>query len=271
MRRRDQSFLEGAVVLTLSTLTVKVIGALFKIPLANILGGVGMSYFVSAYDIFTPIYSLTVTGLGVAASRLVSERAACAGPEGGEQVLRASRRLFLLLGLMGMGLLFLFARPFSRAINNPGAFLAICAIAPAVVFSCVSATYRGYFQGMTNMVPTAGSQVLESLTRLLAGTVLSYGTTLLLRERYLDTGEVLGRSFATLGEANLFIFRFSAAAAILGVTASTLVGAVYIRGRYRREAGGRGPRRRQGSAAPGLAWELLRIAEIGRASCRERV
>ncbi len=260
MRRRDQSFLEGAVVLTLSTLTVKVIGALFKIPLANILGGVGMSYFVSAYDIFTPIYSLTVTGLGVAASRLVSERAACAGPEGGEQVLRASRRLFLLLGLMGMGLLFLFARPFSRAINNPGAFLAICAIAPAVVFSCVSATYRGYFQGMTNMVPTAGSQVLESLTRLLAGTVLSYGTTLLLRERYLDTGEVLGRSFATLGEANLFIFRFSAAAAILGVTASTLVGAVYIRGRYRREAGGRGPRRRQGSAAPGLAWELLRIA-----------
>ena len=74
MKKNSQSFLEGAILLTLSTITVKLIGALFKIPLANILGGVGMSYYVSAYDIFTPIYSVTVTGLGVAASRLVSEQ-----------------------------------------------------------------------------------------------------------------------------------------------------------------------------------------------------
>ena len=55
MKKNGQNFLEGAMLLTLSTLIVKVIGALFKIPLANILGGVGMSYYVSAYDIFTPI------------------------------------------------------------------------------------------------------------------------------------------------------------------------------------------------------------------------
>lgn len=235
MKRNSQSFLEGAILLTLSTLVVKVIGALFKIPLANILGGVGMSYYVSAYDIFTPIYSLTVTGLGVAASRLVSERAAVLGRAGGQNVLQASRRLFLLLGFLGMGLLFVSAPAFARAINNPGAALAIYAIAPAIVFSCVSAVYRGYFQGMTNMIPTAKSQVLESCTRLAAGTALSYGVTLLLRRRYLETGEVMGRAFVSLEEANLFIFRFSAAAAILGVTISTMAGALYIRGKYQRE------------------------------------
>ena len=58
-----QSIVQGAVILTASTLIVKFVGALFKIPLANILGGVGMSYFVSAYDVLIPIYSMTVTGL----------------------------------------------------------------------------------------------------------------------------------------------------------------------------------------------------------------
>ena len=175
------------MLLTLSTLIVKVIGALFKIPLANILGGVGMSYYVSAYDIFTPIYSMTATGLGIAASRLVAEQAAVFGAEGGREVLRASRRVFLLLGLLGMGLLLALAPAFARTINNPGATLAVCAIAPAVVFSCISAVYRGYFQGMTNMIPTAKSQVLESLVRLTAGTALSYGVTLFLRRSYFDT------------------------------------------------------------------------------------
>lgn len=260
MKKNGQSFLEGAIVLTLSTITVKVIGALFKIPLANILGGVGMSYFVSAYDIFTPIYSVTVTGLGVAASRLVSEMAASRGAAGARQVLRASRRLFLALGLLGMALLLAFAGRFARAINNPGSTLAIYAIAPAVVFSCISATYRGYFQGMTNMIPTAKSQILESLTRLLAGTALSYGTTLLLRRRYLDTGLVLGRPFASLDEANLFIFRFSAAAAILGVTVSTLAGAVYIRGRFRREVARGACPRGEGERQRGIGLQLLRIA-----------
>ena len=95
----SQSFLEGAIVLTAATCVVKIIGALFKIPLANILGGVGMSYFVSAYDIFTPLYSLTVTGLGIALSRMVSERAARGAWEELRSVLRAAQRLFWGLGL----------------------------------------------------------------------------------------------------------------------------------------------------------------------------
>ena len=118
MKKNGQNFLEGAMLLTLSTLIVKVIGALFKIPLANILGGVGMSYYVSAYDIFTPIYSMTATGLGIAASRLVAEQAAVFGAEGGREVLRASRRVFLLLGLLGMGLLLALAPAFARTINK---------------------------------------------------------------------------------------------------------------------------------------------------------
>lgn len=74
--KRTQSFLEGALVLSAATAVVKVLGALFKIPLVNLLGGVGMGCFMSAYDLFTPVYSLTVTGLSVAVSRSVAHAAA---------------------------------------------------------------------------------------------------------------------------------------------------------------------------------------------------
>ena len=255
MRRKgSQSFLEGAALLAVSTVVVKVIGACFKIPLANILGGVGMSYFSSAYDLFVPVYSVAVTGLGVAASRLTSQ-----DPSGGEEVLRASRRLFLPLGVLGTAAVLLLAPAFSRAIGNPGAAPAVASIAPAVFFSCVSAVYRGYFQGRSDMAPTAGSQVAEALVRLAAGTGLAWGSTLVLRRGFLETGEVLGRAFASEEEAALAILPVSAAAAIWGVTLSTLAGALYIRRRWARE-GRHAPSAGGGKGASRKAAELLRIA-----------
>lgn len=111
---KGQSFLEGAIVLTLSAALVKMIGALFKIPLANILGGVGMSYFVSAYEIFTPVYAVTVTGFGAAVSRLVSEAVSAGGRELPGYVLAAARRLFFVLGIGGTLLMAVCADGFSR-------------------------------------------------------------------------------------------------------------------------------------------------------------
>lgn len=96
-RNGSQTILQGAIILTASTLIVKVIGAMFKIPLANILGGVGMSYFVSAYDVLIPIYSMTVTGLGVSVSRVISE--STGRGELSENILKTARTLFLVIGL----------------------------------------------------------------------------------------------------------------------------------------------------------------------------
>ncbi len=257
----SQSFLEGAIVLTAATCVVKIIGALFKIPLANILGGVGMSYFVSAYDIFTPLYSLTVTGLGIALSRMVSERAARGAWEELRSVLRAAQRLFWGLGLAAAAVIIAAAPAFVRAINNPGALLSVYAIAPAVIFSCISSIYRGYYQGLSNMVPTARSQVLEAAVKMLAGTALSYGVTVMMRRQYRETGHLLGLSFATPHEADVYIFRYSAAAAVLGVTLSTLAGAVYISLKYggntlRIPAADKSIRR----TLPSPGWQLLRVA-----------
>ncbi|MEG1874442.1 MAG: polysaccharide biosynthesis protein [Angelakisella sp.] len=231
-RPKGQTFLEGAAILTAATLLVKVIGALFKIPLANILGGVGMSYFVTAYDLFTPIYSLAVTGLSVAVSRMVAEHTARGSDAGVQAVMRASRRIFLCAGVVGFGLMLAAAPQFVKLVNNPASLFSVAAIAPAVLFSCISAIYRGYYQGLSDMVPTAISQVIEAVARLVFGILFAYGVTALLLARYAQTGQLLGISFQNAEYAKLFILRFSAAGAIFGVTLSTAAGALYIRLRF---------------------------------------
>lgn len=172
MEKGKQTILQGALILTASTMVVKVIGALFKIPLANILGGVGMSYFVSAYDVLIPIYSMTVTGLGVAVSRMVSEYGG-RGEEAGN-ILKTARLMFLGIGTLAAVLLFIGAGPLTKLIGNPAAALSVCCIAPSVLFSCLSSAYRGYFQGRQNMLPTARSQVVEAMVKLVAGILLAW-------------------------------------------------------------------------------------------------
>lgn len=221
MGKEKQNILEGAVILTASTLIVKLIGALFKIPLANILGGVGMSYFVSAYDVLIPIYSVTVTGMGVAVSRMISEGEHGFYGDSPETVLVTARRLFYLLGISAAFLLYTAAVPLTRMIGNPGAAAAVRCIAPSVLFSCISSAYRGYFQGKQNMLPTAVSQVLESVAKLLFGTGLTFCVV------YLVYPSTERDSLQTLQSA--------AAAAVSGVMLSTLLGMLYIRSQYRKD------------------------------------
>ena len=71
--RKNQSLLNGALVLSLATLVVKVIGVIYKIPLSNMIGTVGRGYFDSAYNLYVPIYTVSMAGLPVAISNIVSK------------------------------------------------------------------------------------------------------------------------------------------------------------------------------------------------------
>lgn len=237
MEKGKQTILQGALILTASTMVVKVIGALFKIPLANILGGVGMSYFVSAYDVLIPIYSMTVTGLGVAVSRMVSEYGG-RGEEAGN-ILKTARLMFLGIGTLAAVLLFIGAGPLTKLIGNPAAALSVCCIAPSVLFSCLSSAYRGYFQGRQNMLPTARSQVVEAMVKLVAGILLAWFFYSRLNDAAM--AGTLGWP-GTMQEVQLRILQYSAAGAVLGVSLSTLCGLLFIRGQYRRNVPERGGR-----------------------------
>ena len=223
---KKQNVLGGAMVLVVATALVKIIGAVYKIPLTGIIGSLGRGYFASAYNIYTPIYAISMAGLPVAVSTIVSKNAALGKYRDVKQVLKITFPLFLLLGLVGTGALFLASKPYVDSVGSPLAIYSVFAIAPSILFCCIMSTYRGYYEGLNNMYPTAISQVIESLGKLIFGLVLSYAVINYAEAEIAATGSAFGQVIETEGDKAI-VYALAAAAAILGVTLGTVFGAIY--------------------------------------------
>lgn len=258
----SQSFLYGSSVLMASMLAVKLIGALFKIPLTNILGETGMGYFGSAYNLYTAVYALTVTGLSTAVARMTAEQAAQGRWQDVRKLFRMATGLFLLLGLAGSAIVLAAARSFAALIDSPHSFWAVVMIAPAIFFCCLMASFRGYYEGLSNMTPTAVTQVVEVVVKLAAGLVFANLAMEAARQQFRLTGLVFGVPCQSLEAADMVAVPFGAAGAMLGVSASTLAGFLYVLLRYKLRGDAITPE--QLAAAPpsagGMLPRLLRMA-----------
>lgn len=229
---KKQNVLNGAMILVVATALVKVIGAIYKIPLTGIIGSLGRGYFASAYNIYTPVYAISMAGLPVAVSAIVSKNVALGRYRDVKQVFKVTFPLFLALGIIGTAVLLFLAEPYSASVKSPMSLYSIYCIAPCVLFCCVMSTYRGYYEGLNNMFPTAISQVLESLGKLVFGlslsfVVLDYGT-----KQIAATGSVFGIEVKTEADGAI-VYALAAAAAVFGVTLGTVAGTIYVMLRHR--------------------------------------
>ncbi len=171
-----KTFLSGVLMLTLSTLLVKVVGLFYKIPMLSYLGSEGMGYFNSAYELYTLFCIVATAGLPTAMSVLIASAVAQGDRARVIRVWRTSLVLFAVIGFVGWGVLFFGAEAFCRVIKSRETVYCIRAIAPTVFFVCLSSAVRGYFQGYQKMLPTALSQVLEAVGKLIFGLLFaSYG------------------------------------------------------------------------------------------------
>ncbi len=168
-----KKFFSGVILLSAANVIVKAIGLLFKIPLQHVIGDEGMGYFNSAYTIYTWLYMLATAGIPVAISIVVSENRAKKNGTQIKRVFRVSVALLAVIGLLASGIMLVFAKPFASLIGAVGSYHCIIAVAPTLLFISVSGAIRGYFQGYQNMGPTALSQVLEALGKLLVGLLLA--------------------------------------------------------------------------------------------------
>lgn len=198
MKLKKQTYLEGAATLVIANLVVKVIGALFKIPLANILKEEGMALFSTAYNFYTVLFVIATAGLPVAVSKMVSESLAKKNNKEVDRIFKAAVSLLSILGIIGACILFTGARAFASMTGSKGSYLGIIAIAPAIFFVSVLSAFRGYFQGMSNMIPTAFSEVIEALGKLLIGLFLAY--------MLMPSGIVNAASGAVLGVTSGVLF-----------------------------------------------------------------
>ena len=209
--QKKQNFLQGTALLAMATAIVKVIGALYKIPLNAIIGEQGFSYFNTAYEIYNVLLMISTAGLPVAMSRMISQASSLGHYSQVRRVYATARGIFLGLGLAGTLLMTLFCKQLAQFQNQPDAWFAIGCLGPCVLLICIMSTFRGFFQGQSNMLPTSISQVLEAVTKLIVGIIAAV---------------VLLKATSSIPMA--------AGGAILGVTASCLVSSLYLFSRFRK-------------------------------------
>lgn len=166
-------FFSGVLVLTISNLMIKAIGALFKIPMNHIVGDQGMGYYSSAYTIYTFFYMISTAGLPVAISLLVSENRAKGRLKQVKKVFKLAMLVFLGVGLVGTAIMFFGAGGFASLLKAGPTYYCIIAIAPTLFFICLSSALRGYFQGYQSMLPVAISQLIEAVCKLFLGIVFA--------------------------------------------------------------------------------------------------
>lgn len=200
-----QSFLHGAALLAIAVAVVKVIGALYKIPLKGIIGDQGYGYFTTAYDIYSVLLMISTAGLPIATSRLISEANSLGRYNQVRKIYQTSRTVFLCLGIFSTLVMVLGCHWLANVMEQPDAWAAILCLAPCALFMGIMSPSRGFFQGQGNMRPTSRSQMLEAVIKLIVGLALAFCIMQITSKVHL-----------------------AAAGAILGVTVSCAVSAAYL-------------------------------------------
>lgn len=267
--RKKQSLLTGAGVLAIATVIVKLIGAVYKIPLTNLLTPEGYGYFTGAYAIYNPLYAISMAGLPVAVSKMVSQNVEFGRIKDAQRIFHVAQKLFFIVGLTGTVILMCIAYPYSVMVKSPMNYISVLVVAPCVLFCCMMSSFRGYYEGLKNMTPTGVSQVIEAGVKLVFGLSATY----ICFNRWLSTyhkeavdgaATVFGQQVSSEAEALAVMYPYAAAVAIMGVTLGSMLGLLYLFIRYKRQGFGFTREEIVNSPAPqsdkDLRKSLIRIA-----------
>ena len=239
---KKNTFFGGAAILTVGVILVKLIGAIYKIPLGNILSDEAYSDFTSAYNIYNLFLTISTAGLPVALSKTVSEADTLGRRNQIQRTFRVALLTFTVLGTLSFIAMSVFAQPLATASGNEAAVYCIMGLSPSVFCVCVMSAFRGYAQGHSNMIPTTVSQIIEAFFKMVAGLILA---VLILR-------------FATGTEE--FRQQMAAAGAIVGVSIGSVVALVYLVFSYLRHRRRQRPAQDVPESSRDIFIHLLRLA-----------
>ena len=188
----EQNYLKGAAILAATTIFVKVVGAIYKIPIFNVMDDEGIGVFQTTYNVYALILTIASAGVPVALSRMISAASATGRMGLVKRYYSVALPAFAAIGVFAMSMMFFCSGSIAGLMNNSLAAPGIRVLAPAVFFICILAVYRGYTQGFQNMMPTASTQVVEVLCKAAVGIVVA----LWLSRRGYDTSIVSGGAIA---------------------------------------------------------------------------
>lgn len=167
MSKQKQSFLAGAIIISVGGFVSKLLGAVYRIPLTNILGGEGMGIYQMVYPLYCILLTVSASGIPTGISRLISSGRG-AGAE------RQAFRLYGAVGVIGMLIMFVLSAPLAALQTEPAIKLCCQLLCPSVFFVSLLSVVRGYFQGKGNMLPTATTEIMEQVIKVAFGVAFSY-------------------------------------------------------------------------------------------------
>ena len=150
--KKNNSYLTGAAILAATIVITKIIGAIYKIPLYNLLGDEGTSHFQATYNIYNLLLTISTAGIPVALSRLISAARVTKRYKQIRRYFSVSLIAFSVIGGICMIIMLVFPQQLANFVGNPEIKAGIMVLAPAVLFSCIVAVYRGYSQGFSDML-----------------------------------------------------------------------------------------------------------------------
>ena len=169
---KKEGFLKGAAWIAAGGFIAKLIGALYRIPLTNLIGGHGLGLYQLVYPIYCLLLTVSATGIPSSIAKLTAERVAQG--ESGKAVFKKAMKLFVWIGVFGSILMAVIAPFLSKAQGSGEVLAGYYTLAPSVFLVSAISVYRGWFQGRNKMFPTALSEITEQVVKVGAGIVFAY-------------------------------------------------------------------------------------------------
>ena len=175
IKQNQYNILSSTLILSLGVLISRIIGFAYRIPIQRILGDEGNGLYGEAYQVYTVILTITAIAMPGALSKIIAQHEAVGGQAQSYKIFKLVLKYFVILALILGTLVFVFADRISD-IAFPGDDIgnAIRIFAPSVIIATIIASFRGFFQGLGNMKPTASSQILEQIINVVVSVFLAY-------------------------------------------------------------------------------------------------
>lgn len=235
---KGQSFLQSAGILSISIVIVKLMGMVYKVSLSNLFeaygNGIGNGIFNNTYALYDPIFTLATAGFPIAISRMVSKSVEQGRFRDVKKIKRISLPIFFVIGIIFCILMALGGIVFADYIvDSPGTKYSIWVMSPAIFFGCLMAIYRGYYEGLRNMTPTAISEIIEAASKLCLGLVFAKIVETIGVNEYLSSGTLFGYVMENKDAMHEQLVTIMVAAAILGITIGSALGLLYMMIRFK--------------------------------------
>ena len=216
-KKNDTSFLVQGSILAIASLVSRVIGLVYRIPLTAIIGDHGNDYYSCAYEIYSLLLLISSYSLPMAVSKMVSARISNGEKQNAYRVFKGAMIFALFTGTVACVIVFFGAEELTRLFKTPLGVYALQVLAPTLIIVAVLGVFRGFFQGMGTMIPSAVSQIIEQIVNA----VVSVGAAYVLF--------AYGRRIATvLGSKEHYDAAYGAAGGTLGTSAGALCGLAFI-------------------------------------------